>query len=335
MSYVLKKKITVYNKTIKTGKINKYIVIHYTGNKTDTAAANANYFYSVNRGASANYFVDDKEVWQVVEDKDAAWHVGVNYGRTNLFSVCKNSNSIGIEMCSKNGKITDKTFNNTIELTKKLMDKYNIPASNVVRHYDVCSKLCPGWNGWIKTNTSSDDIWKKFKNALIEKEEKTVEIKTENKTTKTTKSKPAIANSTPLLKKGSTGAQVKNLQKDLNYVINAGLTVDGDFGNKTEEALKKFQKKYKLSVDGIYGKNSEKQMKKCINGNKSVKYKITASALNVRKSTSTSSAVVKVIKKGTIVQVSETKKVNNMTWGKITGGYICIDTGSVTYAVKI
>jgi hypothetical protein len=77
----------------------------------------------------------------------------------------------------------------------------------------------------------------------------------------TKKSIPTLASATPNLKKGSTGTEVKNLQKDLNYVMKSGLDVDGDFGTKTETALKSFQKKYGLTVDGIYGSNSKKKMK--------------------------------------------------------------------------
>ena len=43
------------------------------------------------------------------------------------------------------------------------MKKYGIPASRVVRHYDVCSKICPGWTGWVGDN---ETIWKKFKKEL-------------------------------------------------------------------------------------------------------------------------------------------------------------------------
>ena len=49
--------------------------------------------------------------------------------------------------CYKNtsGKIdvSEKVVNNTIELTKELMKKYNIPIENVLRHYDVTGKNCP------------------------------------------------------------------------------------------------------------------------------------------------------------------------------------------------
>lgn len=159
----MKQYITRVNKTYVSGKKNKYIVIHYTGNNTDTAENNAKYFRNENRHASAHYFVDDNNIYQVVPDNYAAWAVGVNYGTNNLFGTVTNKNSLSIEMCSKNGKITDKTFKNTVELTKYLMKKYGISASRVYRHYDVCSKECPGWNGWLPGNSK---YWKKFRSEI-------------------------------------------------------------------------------------------------------------------------------------------------------------------------
>ena len=58
-------------------------------------------------------------------------------------------------------------------------------------------------------------------------------------------------NLTRLLKVGSTGKMVENLQKALG-----GLEVDGKFGAKTEAKVKAFQKKHKLVVDGIVGKDT-------------------------------------------------------------------------------
>ena len=161
MSYKLVKNLTTVNYT-KGNKGRKYIVIHYTGNTTDTAAANGNYFKSTNRGASAHYFVDKTQVVQVVDDANTAWAVGKNYGSNNMFGTVTNSNSISIEMCSTGGKIADETYDNTVALTKALMKKYGIPASRVVRHWDVCSKVCPGWSGW-GANGKDASIWNQFK----------------------------------------------------------------------------------------------------------------------------------------------------------------------------
>ena len=55
-----------------------------------------------------------------------------------------------------------------------------------------------------------------------------------------------------LLKKGSVGSDVKTLQELLNQ-LGATLAVDGDFGSKTEAAVKAFQKKAGLKQDGKYG----------------------------------------------------------------------------------
>lgn len=160
MAYTLFKDLTTVNRTVMNNKENRYIVIHYTGNQTDTAKNNANYFRSVDRKASAHYFVDKTTVYQVVEDKDAAWSVGKNYGTGNLFQTIKNNNSINIEMCSDNGAVAEETFQNTVTLTKSLMEKYHIPAANIYRHYDVCSKRCPGWTGWVGAD---ETLWNRFK----------------------------------------------------------------------------------------------------------------------------------------------------------------------------
>ena len=163
----IKRKISLVNRTKMSNKKNSYIVIHYVG-ADSTAANNASYFYSVNRSASANYFVDENEIWQVVEDTDAAWHCGgsrqSNRGGS-FYKKCLNSNSIGIEMCMKYNSLgkayfKDGTVENTIDLTKTLMEKYNIPVDRVIRHYDVVGKYCPG------PYVDDENAWNEFKQRL-------------------------------------------------------------------------------------------------------------------------------------------------------------------------
>ncbi len=58
------------------------------------------------------------------------------------------------------------------------------------------------------------------------------------------------------LSEGSTGACVVMLQQDLNFVDNAKLAVDGDFGPKTFAAVETYQRlnlACTRSVDGIAG----------------------------------------------------------------------------------
>ena len=60
------------------------------------------------------------------------------------------------------------------------------------------------------------------------------------------------ANDMPLIKKGSEGSAVLQLQKMLN-AKGYKLTEDGDFGSKTEAAVKAYQKANGLEVDGEVG----------------------------------------------------------------------------------
>lgn len=61
----------------------------------------------------------------------------------------------------------------------------------------------------------------------------------------------------PLIQQGSKGAAVVYLQTVLNK-WGAGLTVDGDFGPKTDTAVRNLQRFWKLSVDGQVGPNTWK-----------------------------------------------------------------------------
>lgn len=160
---ITRQDITRVNKSSRNGKKIEYIVIHYTGNVNDTAKGNANYFRDVNRSASAHYFVDTDEIVQVVEDEKASWSVGRNYGSNNLFGQCTNLNSLNIELCSWAGKIQPSTFDRAVELVKYLMNLYNIDVNHVVRHFDVCSKKCPGWTGWLP---GDERLWNEFKKRL-------------------------------------------------------------------------------------------------------------------------------------------------------------------------
>ena len=66
----------------------------------------------------------------------------------------------------------------------------------------------------------------------------------------------------PTLKKGSTGADVKELQKKLIELgYSCGVSgADGDFGDATLAAVKLFQKKNGLAVDGIVGTQTWKAL---------------------------------------------------------------------------
>ena len=63
-----------------------------------------------------------------------------------------------------------------------------------------------------------------------------------------------------IIKKGSEGQDVIELQEALKALgFNVGV-VDGDFGPATEKAVKKFQKLYQLKQDGIVGPSTLREM---------------------------------------------------------------------------
>lgn len=144
-----------------------YIVIHYTGNKKDTAYANANYFKGANRNASAHFFVDNDNIYQSIALKNIAWHCGGYY---YYHKSARNSNAIGIEMCCTAGnyKVSAKTIKNTAYLTANLCKRLGIKASEVdkyvLRHYDITHKVCPAQ--MVDSSPTEDKDWVAFKSQV-------------------------------------------------------------------------------------------------------------------------------------------------------------------------
>ena len=67
---------------------------------------------------------------------------------------------------------------------------------------------------------------------------------------------------------GSSGNDVKKLQEALNKK-GYSLTVDGEFGEKTRNAVRDYQRKNNLTVDGIVGENTWSSLTKSQNKNTS------------------------------------------------------------------
>ena len=133
-----------------------------------------------------------------------------------------------------------------------------------------------------------------------------------------------------ILNMGDCGAAVKALQEKLiklGYSC-GGRGADGDFGSATYQAVRKFQKDYKLGTDGIAGNQTLTALDKAIAAlnttTTSVKsVRITASALNVRSGAGTNYPAITYVKNGTICSVVEEKN----GWGRIVSpaGWISSD----------
>ena len=260
------RKISRYNYSSRKGNSIKYIVLHYTGNKQDSAEGNANYFNGGDRNASAHYFVDNNSIYQVVEDHNAAWSVGDGYGKYGI----TNYNSINIEMCtSGNCIVSDQTENNAVDLVKSLMAKYNVSIDRVVRHYDASRKVCPNWhdNNWSR--------WSSFKSKLVSTPKKatTSHVQVNN----TVAYNPHLKDLQSAYNKdygkniyvdGIRGQQVENMLNRLclrvgsrGYCVGwlqcrVGAKIDDIFGNETKNKVMEFQRNNGLVVDGIAGKNT-------------------------------------------------------------------------------
>ena len=179
------------NMSAKRNREIKYIVVHYTAgvtSKSGSAVNTAIWFDSGQASASSDFIVDDTAIVQYNADIKTryTWHCGGSKYRTKggtLYGKCTNANSIGIEICSNNstGKMqaaNDKSYSftnaavaNAAELVKQLMKQYNIPAENVVRHYDVNGKPCPGIIGW-NIESGSETAWEAFKKNISSAKDK-------------------------------------------------------------------------------------------------------------------------------------------------------------------
>ena len=122
-----------------------------------------------------------------------------------------------------------------------------------------------------------------------------------------------------ILNLGDIGSAVKTLQEKL---IRLGFScgesgADGDFGQNTYDAVKKFQKAIGgLGVDGVAGYQTLAALDKAIanmnsSGNDTVK--ITANILNVRSGPGMNYGIVSNVRKGSLCTIIEEK----IGWGKI------------------
>lgn len=136
-----------------------HVVVHYVANSGSSAINNRNYFENLrNREktyAGAHYIVGlDGEIIRCIPDDEIAYHAG---------NADMNACSIGIEVChpDNTGRFNYKTYLSLLKLVSWLCDKYDIPVSNVIRHYDVTGKACPIY--YVQYGSE----WKKFKERLI------------------------------------------------------------------------------------------------------------------------------------------------------------------------
>ena len=306
-------KQTSYNNISSTpNRTIKYIVVHYTAGTTSRAGSARNtalYFSNYGINASADFIVDDSTIVQFNPDlrNYSCWHCGdgKNYNKGGSFyGKCTNFNSIGIEVCSTNNTgtmtqandthyyFTDAVVNKTVELVKYLMKTYNIPVSNVIRHYDVTGKWCPGIRGWNDESNSDSSKWKAFKARLGG-------TTTTTTTTQATTSKETIY-------------RVRKSANDAATQIGAWKNL----ASAKTQANKNAAKGYK-----VYDSNGKlvyepKKTTTTNTGFKSYTAAVTADVLNVRKGPGTNYGIATTIRKNEVYTIVEEKS----GWGKLKSG---------------
>ena len=332
MMLAIQRKITRVNFTDRNTKP-EYIVIHYVG-AVSTARNNADYFYNTYRGASAHYFIDENSVWQVVEDNDTAWSVGgskLNSGG-RLHGIAKNSNTLNIEMCvkKKDGKwfYEPKTLENTADLVKQKMKEYGIPASKVIRHYDVTGKSCPAnyidekaWNE-LHAKLTGGTVSKP--NTSISNNEKEVSYKvkvTANSGLNCRKEPKASATKVTAYAKGT----ILTVTKESNgwlYVNGKGWVID-DYVSKVVETAKPTPNPkpntptYKVGY--TYTLQSEMKVRTGAGTNYRAKKHSELTADGKKHDSDKDGA----LNKGTRVTCQKVVKNGNEIWIKTPSGYIC------------
>lgn len=208
----------------------KYIVIHYTGNKGDTAKGNCNYFKNGNtRYAGAHFFVDQYgNTIQSVPMGLTAWSVGGFFtqagGAGKYYQRCLNSNSVSIELCDC---ATKDPSTKMIKAVKALIGHIQDTCPNaktIIRHWDVNGKQCPA-----RMSGKDNDKWDTFKKAIVgEEAAKTVaapKVKSKAKKKSTTEIAREVINGkwgngeTRRQKLKSAGYDPDKVQKKVNALL--------------------------------------------------------------------------------------------------------------------
>ena len=183
------------------------------------------------------------------------WHAGGDANNTH----------IGFEICEDNLKDATyfkKVYQEAVELTAMLCKEYNLdPLADgvVICHSEGYKRGIASNHGdvmhWFPKYGKSMDTFRKDVAAIV----RGVTI---GNTNTETKGETTVNIELSVLKKGSKGDQVKAVQRmlySMGYDLGAS-KVDGDFGGKTDAAIRAYQKKNGLTVDGIVGPATWKKL---------------------------------------------------------------------------
>lgn len=264
----------------------KGIVMHYTASKGAPAKNIDSYFDRLadqnpnddvaDRYASAHLSVDDTSIYATIPFKKEVAEMAYHTGSKTYTPEAKaqlgtypNNCTVGIEMCIDiNGRITEKTFQNAADLAAHLCKMHGLTEKNLWTHKGVVGwKDCP--LPWVQNPSEfarfKAEVAKRLKGTAPAPAPKPAPVP----------AKPAPAKKWDLadvtLRRGDKGSNVLAMQKALcaaYFYPDRGATnhgCDGDFGTKTENAVKRFQSVHQHPADGIFGSKTRQALENLLN----------------------------------------------------------------------
>lgn len=218
-----------------------YLAIHETSNPNATARNHAHLYGSGTWQYAVQYVVDwTQVVYHCVPDDRKAWAVGNG-----------NSKCVNLEIChATNQEDFDKAYDAAVQFAAWYLQKRGWGMDRLISHDDARRM----WGGTDHTDPIAyfkqwGKSWSQFKSDVSST------MANGGYTPKHEVSQNVPSGSTELLRKGSRGEAVRDLQ---NKLISLGYSVgtygaDAIFGNATKDAVRRFQRDHGLSDDGIVG----------------------------------------------------------------------------------
>ena len=151
----------------------KFVIIHYTGMKSETAAIER--LCNPKSKVSSHYFIKKNgEILNLIPDNYIAWHAAKSRWKKKNFL---NKNSIGIEIQNPGHSFNYPNFSEKQivalkKLLRFLMKKYKVLKKNVLGHSDIAPdrKKDPGEKfPWHRLSKEGFCIWHKLKKKNLEK----------------------------------------------------------------------------------------------------------------------------------------------------------------------
>lgn len=228
------------------------IMVHSTATPGVMAASWVQRWNKPGVEKAVHAFVDNLCVVQTLPWTMRGWHAGGSANNTHIgFEICEpagfsysgGSTMVGYDPV-KQKPYFDAIWANSVELCVMLCKEFNLTEKNIICHSEgyklgVSSNHADVMHWFPKHGKNMDDFRKDVKAAL-------------GSTEPSPQPPPVSPASLPILKRGSKGDDVKNMQSRLcakGYI----LTIDGMFGLDTEQKVKAYQKNNALVVDGICG----------------------------------------------------------------------------------